>query len=319
MRGELARDQRLPGEADLAREFGVSRGTVREALRLLAAHNLIRTAKGAGGGSFVTLPTADHVSRCSRRTSACSTSRARSPPRRCSRRANCSRRSRRAWRRVGVPPRTSSGCGRASSRIRASSAPSVSTQQHDLPHGAAGRLGKHPPVDRRAAGVRHPPDQHAPPRDRTPDAGQGERRSPRDPRRGRGRRRRRRRAPHAQHLAMLRKTYVRLWTHHGKARRRGRAPASVTEAPRVAVSGSGAWARGWPAGCWRRPSGVVCDESEAGGRSAAPAGAGERRESGRRRCRRRTSRSPRCRPRRSSRTSSWVRMACSRARRRGAC
>jgi GntR family transcriptional regulator, transcriptional repressor for pyruvate dehydrogenase complex len=62
MRGELARGQRLPGEAALAGEFGVSRGTVREALRLLAAQNLIRTAKGAGGGSFVTLPTADHVS-----------------------------------------------------------------------------------------------------------------------------------------------------------------------------------------------------------------------------------------------------------------
>ena len=62
MRGELARGQRLPGEAALATEFGVSRGTVREALRLLAAQNLIRTAKGAGGGSFVTLPTADHIS-----------------------------------------------------------------------------------------------------------------------------------------------------------------------------------------------------------------------------------------------------------------
>lgn len=62
MRGELARDQRLPNEAVLAREFGVSRGTVREALRVLAAQNLIRTAKGAGGGSFVTLPTVDHVS-----------------------------------------------------------------------------------------------------------------------------------------------------------------------------------------------------------------------------------------------------------------
>jgi GntR family transcriptional repressor for pyruvate dehydrogenase complex len=61
--GQLARDQRLPNEAVLAREFGVSRGTVREALRLLAAHGLIRTAKGAGGGSFVTLPTVDHLSR----------------------------------------------------------------------------------------------------------------------------------------------------------------------------------------------------------------------------------------------------------------
>ena len=46
----------------LARQFGVSRGTVREALRALEAHNLIRTAKGASGGSFVTLPTVDHVS-----------------------------------------------------------------------------------------------------------------------------------------------------------------------------------------------------------------------------------------------------------------
>lgn len=60
--GELARGERLPNEAVLAREFGVSRGTVREALRVLAAQNLIRTAKGAGGGSFVTLPTVDHIS-----------------------------------------------------------------------------------------------------------------------------------------------------------------------------------------------------------------------------------------------------------------
>jgi GntR family transcriptional repressor for pyruvate dehydrogenase complex len=62
MTGELARGERLPNEAILARDFGVSRGTVREALRVLAAQNLIRTAKGAGGGSFVTLPTVDHIS-----------------------------------------------------------------------------------------------------------------------------------------------------------------------------------------------------------------------------------------------------------------
>jgi GntR family transcriptional regulator, transcriptional repressor for pyruvate dehydrogenase complex len=62
IRGELSRGERLPNEAVLAREFGVSRGTVREALRVLAAQNLIRTAKGAGGGSFVTLPTVDHIS-----------------------------------------------------------------------------------------------------------------------------------------------------------------------------------------------------------------------------------------------------------------
>jgi len=46
----------------LAREFGVSRATLREALRSLAAQDLIRTAKGAGGGSYVTLPSVAGVS-----------------------------------------------------------------------------------------------------------------------------------------------------------------------------------------------------------------------------------------------------------------
>ena len=62
VRGELARGERLPNENALAHEFGVSRATVREALRHLAAQNLIHTAKGAGGGSYVTMPTADHIS-----------------------------------------------------------------------------------------------------------------------------------------------------------------------------------------------------------------------------------------------------------------
>ena len=35
---------------------------MREALRILTAQNLIRTTKGAGGGSYVTLPTVDHIS-----------------------------------------------------------------------------------------------------------------------------------------------------------------------------------------------------------------------------------------------------------------
>jgi DNA-binding FadR family transcriptional regulator len=60
--GGLAPGDRLPNEAMLARDFGVSRATVREALRVLAAQNLIRTAKGAAGGSYVTLPTVDHIS-----------------------------------------------------------------------------------------------------------------------------------------------------------------------------------------------------------------------------------------------------------------
>jgi DNA-binding FadR family transcriptional regulator len=60
--GDLPHGERLPNEAVLAREFGVSRATVREALRLLAAQSLVRTAKGAGGGTYVTMPTVDHVS-----------------------------------------------------------------------------------------------------------------------------------------------------------------------------------------------------------------------------------------------------------------
>ncbi len=51
--GTLAVEQRLPGEQELAARFGVSRPTVREALKRLAAQNLIHTRRGASGGSFV--------------------------------------------------------------------------------------------------------------------------------------------------------------------------------------------------------------------------------------------------------------------------
>ena len=60
--GRLPQGGRLPTEADLAREVGVSRATVRESLRLLAAQGLVRTSKGQGGGSYVTMPTVDHIS-----------------------------------------------------------------------------------------------------------------------------------------------------------------------------------------------------------------------------------------------------------------
>jgi GntR family transcriptional repressor for pyruvate dehydrogenase complex len=43
----------LGREEDLADEFGVSRPTLREALKLLASGNLIRATKGPGGGIFV--------------------------------------------------------------------------------------------------------------------------------------------------------------------------------------------------------------------------------------------------------------------------
>lgn len=62
VQGSLAPGQRLPTEAELSAQFGVSRATVREALRLLSAQNLVRTAKGVGGGSYVNVPTVANVS-----------------------------------------------------------------------------------------------------------------------------------------------------------------------------------------------------------------------------------------------------------------
>jgi len=51
--GDLPVDERLPSEAELAEQFDVSRPTVREALKRLAAQSLIRTQRGATGGAFV--------------------------------------------------------------------------------------------------------------------------------------------------------------------------------------------------------------------------------------------------------------------------
>ncbi len=51
--GQLVADDRLPSEADLAERFNVSRPTVREGLKRLAAQSLIRTERGALGGAFV--------------------------------------------------------------------------------------------------------------------------------------------------------------------------------------------------------------------------------------------------------------------------
>lgn len=51
--GTLLVGHRLPSEAELAEQFKVSRPTVREALKRLAAQSLIRTQRGATGGAFV--------------------------------------------------------------------------------------------------------------------------------------------------------------------------------------------------------------------------------------------------------------------------
>jgi GntR family transcriptional repressor for pyruvate dehydrogenase complex len=62
MSGEVLPSQKLPNEATLAREFGVSRATIREALRVLSTENLLHTQKGTHGGSYITLPTVDRIS-----------------------------------------------------------------------------------------------------------------------------------------------------------------------------------------------------------------------------------------------------------------
>ena len=52
--GQLASGDRLPPEGELGASFGVSRSTVREALRVLASQGLIETTRGTTGGTFVT-------------------------------------------------------------------------------------------------------------------------------------------------------------------------------------------------------------------------------------------------------------------------
>lgn len=51
--GHLGAGDQLPTEAELATVFGVSRSTIREALRSLSAQNLVYTSRGVTGGTFV--------------------------------------------------------------------------------------------------------------------------------------------------------------------------------------------------------------------------------------------------------------------------
>ena len=58
---DLKQGDRLPNEAEMIAIFGVSKGTVREALRILEAEGLISTRTGPGGGSFVNKVTVEHA------------------------------------------------------------------------------------------------------------------------------------------------------------------------------------------------------------------------------------------------------------------
>ncbi len=58
-RGELAPGQKLPAEPALAAEFGVSRSSLREALKALQLSGYLEVRRGYGGGTFVALPEAE--------------------------------------------------------------------------------------------------------------------------------------------------------------------------------------------------------------------------------------------------------------------
>jgi GntR family transcriptional regulator, transcriptional repressor for pyruvate dehydrogenase complex len=60
--GELPSGARLPNETEMSEIFGVSRSTIREALRVLSSQNLTTTTRGVTGGTRVARPEPQQVS-----------------------------------------------------------------------------------------------------------------------------------------------------------------------------------------------------------------------------------------------------------------
>lgn len=63
LNGELAAGQQLPPEPELTAQLGISRETLREALRILESQQLLEVKRGRGGGAVVRRPGLDGVSR----------------------------------------------------------------------------------------------------------------------------------------------------------------------------------------------------------------------------------------------------------------
>lgn len=59
--GQFKIGDRLPTEDELAQRYHVSRPTVREALKRLAAQNLVRARRGPSGGNFVIQPSYEEL------------------------------------------------------------------------------------------------------------------------------------------------------------------------------------------------------------------------------------------------------------------
>lgn len=59
--GQFKIGERLPTEDELAQRYGVSRPSVREALKRLAAQNLVRAKRGPTGGNFVVQPSFEEL------------------------------------------------------------------------------------------------------------------------------------------------------------------------------------------------------------------------------------------------------------------
>ncbi len=60
-KGTLNAGDRLPTEEELARRYQVSRPTIREALKRLAAQHLIHSKRGPSGGTFISRPNIDEL------------------------------------------------------------------------------------------------------------------------------------------------------------------------------------------------------------------------------------------------------------------